>query len=67
MSEWISVEERFPEPGERVIIVIGGIVQHTMAFIDDGRWEWADFDSDSAPMEAVSHWMPLPDPPKAKP
>ncbi len=60
---WISVKEWLPEMGQRVLVVIDGIVQHTMAYLSDGEWHWTSWEADTAPMDAVSHWW-LPDPPK---
>jgi Protein of unknown function (DUF551) len=68
---WISVKERLPELGEWVIVVIGGNVQRTMCRLQQcypyaSRWEWQDSDADVAPLEAVTHWQPLPTPPSHK-
>ena len=50
-SEWISVEERLPNPKERVIIC------YNDGFMTD----------DSIPFdEDVTHWMPFPEAPKMK-
>ena len=61
-SRWISVKDRLPEPGERVLVCIGAVFE---AFIDDaGKWQRYY----SAPLNEVlgepTHWMPLPEPPK---
>lgn len=56
-SEWISVEERLPEP------YIDVITYDTVEFFEanyltkDGVW---------AKGVLVSHWLPLPEPPKMK-
>ena len=69
-QQWVSVAERLPKYGVPVLLVIGGTVQQTAAVLDhdarDGRrWEWLPhFEADPAPLEAATHWMPLPDPPK---
>ena len=62
LQEWISVEERLPKTGERVLVCIGAVFE---AFIDDdGKWQRYY----SAPLKEVvgepTHWMPLPEPPK---
>lgn len=71
--QWISVEERLPEPGERVLATNGNIVGEAyitnalpLEKISAARWKrhygasWmAAFDAD------VTHWMPLPEPPEA--
>lgn len=55
---WISVKERMPEDGKNVLAYEGG----GFYFLDwccDGEWVVA-----SASTAVVTHWMPLPEPPK---
>ena len=52
---WIPVEERLPQPGERVI-VSGGLLMDT-AWYENGRF--IQFGEEYRP----THWMPLPEPP----
>lgn len=77
MSGWISVEDRVPEPGVVVIasgfkfesygggrwvepVIYGDYDFHPLK--DDGEGMYvADIDSG---MNEVTHWMPLPEPPK---
>ena len=62
-SGWVSVEDRLPEQGERVLATDGAFVGegYTNCY---GVWcrpnglRWDMLDSD------VTHWMPLPEPPK---
>lgn len=63
-QEWISVKDRLPEPGERVIATNGAIVleMHRRLFNQEMCWarygiKLEDF------YEPVTHWMPLPQPP----
>lgn len=76
MSEWISVEDRLPKEGEIVLAVVRGAIRIASIFTehpsfeetyqpydywddpyDDGQiWEWFD----------VTHWMPLPEPPRSE-
>ena len=69
MSEWISIEERLPEPYQDVLFYGKGhdplvgktrgetcIGYYRNAFRFDGR--------DSVEVAEVTHWMPLPEPPK---
>lgn len=66
MSEWVSVKRRMPEDDEYVLVAITGMKSYgyeryvRMDFRRDGRWVSA-FDE---PIEVVTHWMPLPEPPK---
>lgn len=55
---WISVKERMPEDGKNVLAYEGG----GFYFLDwccDGKWVVA-----SESIAVVTHWMPLPEPPK---
>jgi hypothetical protein len=66
MTEWISVQERLPEEGEDVLIYTG------FAGVDHAWRDGPDFvlyrsDSYNEALvfnEQVTHWMPLPEPPK---
>lgn len=66
-DRWISVEERLPEPETEVMV----------AFDDGAVWclwqNWQNDDCDpftysvdtfDGPTHDVTHWMPLPEPPK---
>ncbi len=60
MPEWISIKDRLPEPGERVLLSDGtfvaeGYILFTGKWMRNGIWV--------LPMHPT-HWMPLPEPPK---
>ena len=59
MSNWISVKDRLPENGDRVLTYnsFDGIC--TGRHLGDGRWRVKT----SYP-DPVTHWMPLPEPPE---
>lgn len=69
MSEWISVEERIPEPLIDVLVHINriGFYVLSMCPYHDSEnlsyWSfpdsWVDIDEND-----VTHWMPLPEPPE---
>jgi len=60
--KWISVEERLPPCGERVLASAGGRVVYE-AYIDcNERWKRAN--SDHGFLFKITHWMHLPKPPK---
>lgn len=60
MSEWISVKERLPERRRRVLCWLSYpdieeiIVENQ--YYGNGMW--------TVESEAVTHWMPLPEPPE---
>ncbi len=62
MSNWISVDERLPEPFE-IVIVAGGC-----GYYDGRDWrtklERTEFGTDRKIQWHVTHWMPLPPPPE---
>jgi hypothetical protein len=66
---WIAVGERMPETGERVIMQVhcGGICFGCW-FADERRWNDIETDgcNDSIwyEREQVTHWRPLPEPPR---
>lgn len=63
-GQWISVKDRLPEPGQKIIAVFrdgGGLM------VDQARYRDDLFDFSgwcNVQMESVTHWMPLPKPPK---
>ena len=60
MPRWISVDERLPEQNEPVIAIAKSAYTHVViAWVIDGQWyTYNDYHF------KVSHWMPLPEPPK---
>lgn len=75
---WISVEERLPEESGRYLVLekcFGYIVARLASWThyydggeEDfrGRSLWYDYDSEYGDFEVrdITHWMPLPEPPK---
>lgn len=64
MSEWISVKERLPEIGVSVLALdrFGNIHNRYMYRCGDGGAAWTA--EHLVSREDVTHWMPLPEPPK---
>ena len=61
---WIPVTERLPEDGERALVMRFDYVTNTpfydLLWFDKGEWWNRRYTGDYA----VTHWMPLPEPPK---
>ena len=63
--KWIPVTERLPDGGERVLCYCRANIYEVMKMRTDGDWVHNDKVYDSAYMSGfVTHWMPLPEPPK---
>lgn len=73
MSEWISVKDRLPESGVPVLVTFVGYTDNKLHSDGvarwepdlngyNGGWEWT-LDFSDATVE-ITHWMPLPEPPK---
>lgn len=60
-SEWISVEERLPEVGESVL---GYTKERDECFVVTYSNTFKSFFSGQFPNDNITHWMPLPEPPK---
>lgn len=59
--EWISVQERLPEQFQSVLSYRGNKVLFEVDFIDEqGKW----YSQCKYSTTKVTHWMPLPEPPK---
>ena len=77
MSEWISVKDRLPKlPNakwcERAVIVYAGDRVMPMVYeraivrgkaLERWKWVWGRIYDDP---QSITHWMPLPEPPKEK-
>ena len=60
---WIPVTDRLPERYTDVLVVCAGTIEvaQYVGLDPDNHWRWEDIESRDIP---VTHWMPLPDPPK---
>ena len=64
--EWISVEDCLPEKGQRVI-GFGeevGVFSSIIHLNVDGVWKFSDSNAIVSFCDFITHWMPLPEPPK---
>ena len=62
-GEWISVKDRLPEDNTNVLVYRGSLIS-VYTYIGHNEWEddygyWSRTDDDG-----ITHWMPLPEPPK---
>lgn len=62
-QEWISVEDRLPKK-EQIVLCCLGLVMNVYTYKGDNTWEddYGYWQKD----EPITHWMPLPEPPKMK-
>ena len=70
VNEWISVEEKLPDTDDNVLVICNGeyknirfINAYDLAAYDSDEDEWI-LDSYPEAVVTVTHWMPLPKPPK---
>ncbi|MDI1222941.1 DUF551 domain-containing protein [Acinetobacter guillouiae] len=69
---WISVENKRPVYGQPILIVVDGVTQNITYMLDgsDDSSDWCEpyfFEHDDCCKmwwDKVTHWMPLPEPPK---
>ena len=62
VQDWVSVEERLPDVGLDVLFVCENKSYGVGAYSDTYR----DFFIGQFPVKNVTHWMPLPQPPKGE-
>lgn len=64
LPRWISVEERLPEKGVFVVVYYGHFIGNLMdVYMWDGEC-WRSSTGYLEDAENITHWMPLPEPPK---
>lgn len=67
---WISVKDKLPQKGENgfpTVIVYTKVGEVAVGFLDCRSHEWwvlHDYDACAEFSSDVTHWMPLPEPPK---
>ena len=65
VQKWIPVSERLPKVHKTVLICTDGQV-HEAFLKGDGGWLAVFGDSTNINPSKVTHWMPLPEPPKGE-
>ncbi len=66
MTEWISVKDRLPKSRFVVLAYEKPLNTINMSFYENNSESWIDCDSGYY-LNSVTHWMPLPEPPKEEP
>ena len=64
VQSWISVTERLPESGKESVLIALLWGEVDIGWCEDGRWR-SEFVNEYEDWE-VTHWMPLPHPPKGE-
>jgi hypothetical protein len=64
MSKWISVDERLPKSHKAVMWCLKDNFMAVGSFDDEQRGVFVD--ACFFKLKEVTHWMPLPEPPKEK-
>ena len=71
-SDWISVEERLPYPNKDVLVFRPNMAMQILVdsyeayYGEDEEWHegWCRYGKDGYGNNLITHWMPLPEPPK---
>ncbi len=69
VNEWISVDDRLPIPREKVLVAYskGVTIAQMDGYIKDAKHRehyWRGMNGPKHSLASVTHWMPLPDPPR---
>lgn len=65
--KWISLKEKYPPKNSCVLVYEGAFIGHMMDvfyYNGGGIWEDSYGHCQTTEGEGVTHWMPLPKPPK---
>lgn len=66
VQEWIPVEERLPEDWTDVLVLSRfGFLETAVYTGTPGKWR-AGWNGDMLESDSITHWMPLPQPPKGE-
>ena len=67
VQEWISVKDRLPEANVGVSVYTPRLKNIFEVFYkEDGKWEIVSYRGGEILNDEVTHWMPLPQPPKGE-
>lgn len=65
MSEWISVKDKLPELRIPVLVYLKNSELQVAIMSTSNNWYISDEWNNSFLHEYITHWMPLPSPPKS--
>ena len=66
VQEWISVDDRLPEPWKQVLIYsLHDFCESAVYTGVPGKWR-VTWNHEMLDADSVTHWMPLPEPPKGE-
>ena len=66
VPQWISVNDRLPEPWEQVLIYSRHDFCESAFYIGvPGKWR-STWNHEMLDADSVTHWMPIPQPPKGE-
>ena len=66
VQEWISVDDRLPEPWKQVLIYSRHDFCESAFYIGvPGKWR-VTWNHKMLDADSVTHWMPMPNPPKGE-
>ena len=67
VQEWISVDDRLPRTNVGVLVYTPRLKNIFEAFYRvDGKWEIFSYRGGEILNDKVTHWMPIPQPPKGE-
>lgn len=66
MSKWISVKEKLPNQYDNVLVFIKGKTLSAEVYRVEDSLMFLIIGFGALTADKVSHWMPLPNPPKAE-
>ena len=64
MQEWVSVKDGLPKNGKEGVLIALRWGEVDIGWCEDGRWD-SEFVNEYEDGE-VTHWMPIPQPPKGE-
>lgn len=64
VQRWIPASEPPKESGEYNVMILGGVIPTSLFYSKSENGWYESTDDDHAEPYRITHWMPLPEPPK---